>query len=360
MRMKSISSYIYNRRSIIGEWLFWLFWYLYGCFYVGSSTNMFTSGAMVWAVGSTFASYSIYRLALVCVHRLFTDSKYIIYLIVLFFAGYVFRALIGELFWQIALRYFDFGTFTKDYNAMINIDGGGMLKRLQFLLFNTDFFLSQPGRWFPVSLKLMIDLVINQRKNNSLEKERMDLEIKLLKSQVNPKFIDESLENIKNVVNTDRKKAEQMTLKLSNMIRYTLYETDVEQVPLQKELDFMINYVDLQETRFADQANINFRLKTRTLDNLMISPLLIFPLLEKAFRCMKSSCEVDIKTQEAVLELKIESDCFPECYHAGVENVQKRLGFLYPNKHRLKVLDNEGSYKVELRLELNQKLLSPN
>lgn len=267
-------------------------------------------------------------------------------------ADYVFKGILNELIWQVTLRYFDYGTFHADYNKMVNIRGGGFWKRIEWVLLNPQFYLMIPSRWMPISLKLMYDLVIDQRKNNALEKNKMDLEIKLLKAQINPQFIDESLENIKNVVKTNSEKAELMTLKLSNMIRYTLYETDVENVALQKELDFMINYVDLQETRLADTANVNLRLKTNTRDNLMISPLLVFPLLEKAFRCIKSNCDIDMKVQDDVFELKIEADSVPDCVHTGVQNVQKRLAFLYPNKHGLKVIENAGVFKVDLKLDL--------
>lgn len=267
-------------------------------------------------------------------------------------ADYVFKGILNELIWQVTLRYFDYGTFHADYNKMVNIRGGGFWKRIEWVFSNPEFYLMIPSRWMPISLKLMYDLVIDQRKNNALEKNKMDLEIKLLKAQINPQFIDESLENIKNVVKTNSEKAELMTLKLSNMIRYTLYETDVENVALQKELDFMINYVDLQETRLADTANVNLRLKTNTRDNLMISPLLVFPLLEKAFRCIKSNCDIDMKVQDDVFELKIEADSVPDCVHAGVQNVQKRLAFLYPNKYKLKVIENAGVFKIDLKLDL--------
>jgi two-component system, LytTR family, sensor kinase len=354
--MKSISSYIYNKRAILGEWLFWLFWYFYACFYVGSSTNMLKSGAMVWAVGSTLASYSIYRLALVCVNRMFADSKYIIYLILLFFVGYGFRTLVGELSWQIALRYFDFGTFTKDYNHMINIEGGGLLKRLQFLLFNTDFFLSQPSRWFPISLKLMIDLVMDQRKNNALEKNKMDLEIKLLKSQINPQFINGALENIKKLTATAPEQAAQMVLKLSNTTRYTLYETDVDAVALPKELDFIINCIDLEESRLPSQVNINFRLKTEQSEYLQIAPMLLFPLINSAFKCLKSECDIDLLVEKSVLTLRVEADKINSCQNDAIENTQKRLAYLYPNKHRLQLIENEYVYKMELRLELEKAM----
>lgn len=352
--MKSISSSIYNKRAIIGEWLFWLFWYLYACFYVGSSANMFTSGAMVWALGSTFASYSIYRLALVCVHRLFTDSTYLFYLIVLFFAGYVFRTLVGEISWQIALRYFDFGTFSKDYNRMINIDGGGMLSRLKLLLFNTDFFLAQPGRWFPISLKLMIDLVMDQRKNNLLEKNKMDLEIKLLKSQINPQFINGALENIKKLSATAPEQAAQMVLKLSNTTRYTLYETDVDAVPLMKELDFIINCIELEESRLPGQVNINFRLKTEQSEYLQIAPMLLFPLINNAFKCLKSECDIELLVEKSRLTLNVEADKINSCQNESIENTQKRLAYLYADKHRLQLIENEYIYKMELRLDLEK------
>ena len=350
--MKSISVYLYNKRHLAFEPLFWGFWFLYFCFYIGSLENAFTSGVMFWSLSSVSVSYLTYRVIFLNLTYVFKSPKYLIYLaLILIFISPI-RVIINEITWQVALKYLDFGSNSKEYDQMINVQGGGFVDRVKFFVFSPFMFVIQAGRMFPASVRLFIELIAYQRKNNLLEKNRMDLEIKLLKSQINPQFINESLENIKIVVKTNVEKAELMTLKLSNMIRYTLYETDVEKVSLQKELDFMLNYIDLQETHLADHANVNLRLKTNALDGLTISPLLVFPLLEKAFRCIKSNCDIDIKARGSVVELKIEADCVPNCQHTGIESTQKRLTALYPNKYKLQVFENEGNFKVDLRLEL--------
>ncbi len=351
--MKSISLYFYSKRYLLFDILFWGFWFLNLCVYIGEFENTFSSGAIAHSTGNILVIYGFYRLISFLMKRFFEDSKYLIYILLVLVIGGEVRLIMNEVFWQLTLKYLDFGTFNSYYNNMVNIEGVGFYNRVKRFgsLFGFIVFF-QFQRLFIIALKLMFDFTLELKKNNALEKNRSDLEIKLLKSQINPKFIDETLENIKKTAKNNPEKAELMTLKLSNATRYTFYETDVEKVPLQKELDFLIHYIDLQETRLTDQANINLRLKTNALDGLTISPLLVFPMLEKAFRCIKSQCDIDIKVRESVLELKIESDTVPNCQHTGVENTQKRLEALYPNKYRLQVVEIEENFKIDLKLEL--------
>ncbi len=206
--------------------------------------------------------------------------------------------------------------------------------------------------WLPVVFSIVYDGVLNIQKFKNIDKQNLDFEIGLLKSQINPKFIHDSLDNIKQLSVTDPDRAAQLVLKLSNTTRYTLYETDFDFVPLQKELDFIINCIDLEETRLANCATVNYRLKTADSEHLQITPMLLFPLIERGFECIKSNCEIDILVENATLTLKIEADKMTNCQHGGFESIKKRLGYLYANKHKLHIIENERIFKVELKLEL--------
>ena len=216
-----------------------------------------------------------------------------------------------------------------------------------YFLPNAPFLL-----WIPAGAYFLANALREVRAFGQLENERVRFEIGVLKSQINPKFINESLENLKKLVVIDPDRAAQMVLKLSNATRYTLYETDMDFVPLQKELDFVINCIDLEEIRLADRANVNFRLKTNQSEHLQIAPLLLFPLIERAFQCIQSSCEIDLLVEKSTLTLKIEADKQTNCQNEAIESVKKRLDYFYANKHKLQLIENERIFKVELLIKL--------
>ena len=197
--MKSISFYLYNKRYVALELLYWGFWFLYFCFYIGSLENAFTSGVMFWSLSSVSVSYLTYRVIFLNLTYVFKSPKYLIYLaLILIFISPI-RVILNEVTWQVAFEYFDFGSYSKEYYQLVNVAGGGFVARVKLFVSSPVMFGMQAGRMFPASIRLLIELVAYQRKSNLLEKNRMDLEIKLLKSQINPQFINESLENIKKI-----------------------------------------------------------------------------------------------------------------------------------------------------------------
>ena len=230
--------------------------------------------------------------------------------------------------------------------------GIGLFNHLKSRL--TSYFLPNAPflLWIPAGAYFLANAVREVRAFGQLEKERMRFEIGVLKSQINPKFINESLENLKTLTVADPDRAAETVLKLANATRYTLYETDAEYVPLQKELDFIINCIDLEEMRLADRANVNFRLKTNQSAHLQIAPMLLFPLIERAFQCVQSSCEIDLLVEKSTLTLKIEADKQANCQSETIESVKKRLAYFYANKHKLQLIENERIFKVELLIEL--------
>ena len=166
--MKSILVYLYNKRHLAFEPLFWGFWFLYFCFYIGSLENAFTSGVMFWSLSSVAVSYLTYRVIFLNLTYVFKSPKYLIYLtLILLFISPI-RVIINEITWQVALKYLDFGSNSKEYDQMINTDGGGFVARIKFFVFSPFMFVIQAGRMFPASVRLFIELIAYQRKYNLL------------------------------------------------------------------------------------------------------------------------------------------------------------------------------------------------
>jgi two-component system, LytTR family, sensor kinase len=280
-----------------------------------------------------------------------TNALYLGWFLAFFIFATIFRLILINITRQYAFSYLDFGNQTEYIRNFARDESLNSLELIVIQLLSLRVFWGVTV-WLPVAFKLMYDGIVSIQKFKNIEKQNLDFEIGVLKSQINPQFINGTLENIKKLSLNNPDRAAQMVLKLSNATRYTLYETDAEYVPLQKELDFIINCIDLEETRLANRANINFRLKTNQSEHLQIAPMLLFPLMERAFKCIQSNCDIDLLVEHSVLTLKVEADKLTNCQNEDIENIKKRLGYLYANKHRLQVVENEHIFKAELRIEL--------
>jgi hypothetical protein len=334
--------------------VFWPLFFLYTAYRYGYDIA-FLQGPLFCSAATVSYSFLLYVIAVYLLQKSRTDTFYLGWFLVFYLIATSFKSIIFDMTDNFAYQHLDFGKHTESFRVFFYGKGINFQKRITEDFTSLRAFLSVTV-WLPVVFKLTYDGIVSIQKFKNIEKRNLDFEIGVLKSQINPQFINGALENIKKLSVNDPDRAAQMVLKLSNATRYTLYETDTALVPLQKELDFIINCIDLEETqletRLANQANVNFRLKTTNSEHLQIAPMLLFPLIEAAFKCIKSNCDIDLLVENAILTLKIEADKSANCQNEGIENVKKRLDYLYANKYKLQVFDNERLYKSELRIEL--------
>jgi sensor histidine kinase YesM len=203
-----------------------------------------------------------------------------------------------------------------------------------------------------------------ERQIMRIRQERVETELKALKSQINPHFLFNSLNNIYSLSMGESGKAPAAILKLSDLMRYMLYESNEEKVSLQKEIEFLENYIDLQRLRSDRRARIEYS-KTGTPEGLMIAPLVFLPLVENSFKHgVKGDptggyVNVYLQIGEKELELSLENnkgkvDEIEEEEKSGIglANVKRRLELLYPEKSLLDIRDNGENFKVKLKLEL--------
>jgi LytS/YehU family sensor histidine kinase len=210
--------------------------------------------------------------------------------------------------------------------------------------------------WFLLSRAEKQIMIINQKKVES--------ELKALKSQINPHFLFNSLNNIYSLSMWESRKAPSAILKLSDLMRYLLYESNEEKVLLDKEIDFLENYIDLQRLRSSRNANIEFN-REGSPGVLKIAPLLLLPLVENSFKHgIKGDTDGGyVKINMGIMENKLEMSLKNnkgktvevedlDKSGIGLANVRRRMELLYPEKSLLEIIETESDFNVKLKLEL--------
>ncbi len=213
--------------------------------------------------------------------------------------------------------------------------------------------------------KVTTDWWVHQSEKKDLESQRLQSELKFLKSQINPHFFFNTLNNLYALTLKKSDLAPEIVLRLSDMMRYMLYESNEKKVPLDKEVAYVKNYLELEKLRQGGKFEINFNLSGK-LDNQQIAPLMFIPFLENSFKHgldnqIKSGyVNIDLELNKDSVRLEIENSKPPTInkernYQGGIglENVKKRLNLLYPKKHELNIVDKPNSFKVLLDIKLN-------
>jgi LytS/YehU family sensor histidine kinase len=193
------------------------------------------------------------------------------------------------------------------------------------------------------------------------EKEKVTAELQLLKAQVHPHFLFNTLNNIYSFSLENSPKTPQLILKLSSLLSYMLYDCKADQVLLEKEIEVMKDYVDLETERYGNKIEISWRVEG-DIEDKYVAPLLLLPFLENAFKhgtseqLEKPWLSFDLVVQQNAMKCKVvnsKNEFVPVSKHGiGVENVKKRLAFLYPDKHELKINDEGDFFVVSVLLEL--------
>jgi two-component system sensor histidine kinase AlgZ len=216
----------------------------------------------------------------------------------------------------------------------------------------------------PVIIKFFKLWTIKQREWVQAQQEKITAEVQLLKAQVHPHFLFNTLNNIYSFSMDNSPKTSGMILKLSSLLSYMLYDCKAEEVRLEKEIEIMKNYIDLEKERYGNKVEISWSVEGDSKDKF-ISPLLMLPFLENAFKhglseqIEKPWLSVDISVKSDILRCKI-ANCKNELVsHSnngngiGINNVKKRLAFMYPGNYELKMHDEQNFFIVSLLVKLN-------
>jgi hypothetical protein len=197
------------------------------------------------------------------------------------------------------------------------------------------------------------------------QQEKTTAELQLLKSQVHPHFLFNTLNNIYAFSLSNSPETPGLVLKLTSLLRYMLNDCKADEVKLDKEIEVMRHYIDLEKERYGNKIDIRLHVAGDTRD-VMIAPLLLIPFLENAFKHGISDqianpvLRVDILLDNGSLWCKIsnsKNDIVRSSGHGiGIDNARKRLACIYPGKHELMIKDAGDSFIVSMFIKLETEM----
>jgi LytS/YehU family sensor histidine kinase len=211
------------------------------------------------------------------------------------------------------------------------------------------------------AIRLSFDRVLAARQMETLEKERNIAELETLKNQINPHFLFNALNTIYYKIDRVNTPARLMVEQFSSLLRYQLYECDVPEVEIEKELKFIVNYVELQKERLSESITVGYDgLKNTT--GFLIAPFILMPLVENCFKHVSQSkdgknviniiCGLagDWFTFETVNT--VNPQVTADKSGIGLGNVQKRLELIYPGRHSLTIDSENENFKLTLTIKI--------
>ncbi|GAB3689009.1 histidine kinase [Spirosoma flavus] len=208
-----------------------------------------------------------------------------------------------------------------------------------------------------------------QQLNQQLVIANQRIELKSLKDQINPHFLFNTLNNLYGLTSQDAQKAGEVVLRLAQLMQYMLYEGNLAQVPLPKEIAYVENYLALERIRYGERLHLSVQVSGST-DRLFIAPLLLLPFVENAFKHGISRqlddawLQIQLTVNPTELVFKVENSK-PELNNQtpatgiGLSNIVKRLQLIYPNRHQLRQRNGTGTYLATLTITLTSSDFRP-
>lgn len=220
---------------------------------------------------------------------------------------------------------------------------------------------------FAVLIKMLIRWYDERKAAEEKIIQDHKFELELLKAQLNPHFFFNTLNNIYSLVYKKSDEAPAALMKMSDIMRYMLYESKAEKVPLEKELEYLDDYIELQKLRFTDPGFIDYTVNG-DVENHEIPPMMLLSFVENAFKHGKKRVSnpgiiVHIEASEKLLNFIVSNYIIEEPPrdnpgHTGIglKNIKRRLELLYPNCHDLSITAKDGRYTVNLNIYLKTQI----
>jgi two-component system LytT family sensor kinase len=213
--------------------------------------------------------------------------------------------------------------------------------------------------------KMIVERIYNQQQLALLEKERVKHELDFLKAQINPHALFNSLNSIYGHIDKSNQTARNILLKFSGLLRYQLYDCSEDKISLEKELEYIRNYISFQQIRKEEDLIVDTSIEIDQ-NSHRIAPLLLVVLIENAFKFVSNFTDkdnkIDIKitVKEDLFTFKIcntteHRQALSAILHPGgigIVNLQRRLELLYPDKHEMEFKQELDHYEASLKLQL--------
>ncbi|MGB0526054.1 MAG: sensor histidine kinase, partial [Flammeovirgaceae bacterium] len=213
----------------------------------------------------------------------------------------------------------------------------------------------------PFGFKLTQLWIAYQQRALSLQNEKLQTELKLLKNQMNPHFLFNTLNSLFALSKQQRTDTPEAIMRLSGMMRYMLYDSNEKFVSLESELDYLSDYIALEKLRFQDEMDISFAVFGEQKGK--IAPLILLPFIENAFKHGRGGNDIPwvsihISIKDQVLEMNVENSAQPRSEQSmepsgiGLTNVKKRLSVLYPNAYTIKEEQHSSYHRAFITIPL--------
>ncbi|WP_175454734.1 sensor histidine kinase [Lutibacter oricola] len=237
--------------------------------------------------------------------------------------------------------------------ARLHGDPNGPVRKLHFIIFILSFAIG-------TSVKLVSEWYKSEKLKQQIENQKISAEISFLKTQLNPHFLFNSLNSIYSLANKKSDDTTEAIVTLSELMRYMIYETQKELVPLADEINYIKNYIDLQNLRLKDSSGVRVNIHGK-IDH-KIEPLLLISFIENAFKYGtdyngKTDIRICIEVVDSNLTLEVSNYVSihkrdDQNSGIGLKNVKNRLQLQYPNSHELKIEEEDKRFSVKLKLKL--------
>ena len=216
-----------------------------------------------------------------------------------------------------------------------------------------------------IAIRVIKDKIKSEKRNKLLEKEKTENELRFLRSQINPHFLFNSINNIYVLIKKDPDFAATTLAKFADMLRYQLYECNADEIPIESEITYLNNYIELEKLRKGDTVIIEYNIE-ENITNFVIAPLLIIPFVENAFKYVSAFTDkpnlitIDLRCQNRLFTLLVTNTTNENCTEKkegayggiGLENVRRRLELIYTGKHKLEINSVNNVYSVLLNIQI--------
>lgn len=328
--------------------LFWVVYIVFWTIFYGSQSGYSTS-FMVTLLYGAFHAGAVYTNFFVLFPRYFISRRYLSYSLLL---------AADIILWSIGLSFTLYALFGKD------MDGG--LEQSSWIISTPGIMVMSIGTATTaaatLALLLLVRRVAYDRQTRELERKNLSSELQLLRSQIHPHFLFNVLNSLYALTLQKSDLAPGMVLKLSEILRYILYECSEPTVPLEKELNYLQNYIDLEKMRQGTRTEIDMQV-TGDAQGRTIEPMLFLPFVENCFKHGANGnvagafvhIRFEINGQNLVFRAensRTQTTATTDVTGGiGLANVRRRLELLYPGQHKLHIKEQETSYSITLSLE---------
>ena len=338
----------FNWKRLRWHILFWLLVVAYQIIYFGRLTNEYFDTFLAFIPTFPFDMLATYFSVYFLLPRFLLRKKYFL------FALWLILFSIPIIFIELVIGYYIQGPL-----LIPNLE-------LDMSFFRLDRFVNVFISIYSITLLAtaikLIKLWFNyQQEKTLLKTQSLTSELALLRSQINPHFLFNTLNNIDSLVSINPEKASNSIIKLSEIMRYMLYDANVDFVPLDKEIEYLESFVSLQQLRLKNQKFIDFKVDG-DIKNKKIPPMLIIPFVENAFKHGRKN----VKAPGVIIDIKISSNTYifeivnyvsasgtqekDAIGGIGLQNNKRRLELLYKDKYELDVSVVDNRYRVLLKI----------